>query len=545
MNKFLYLLLALICLTCKKKDNSGQNTGTINQPAVSVFTQHNNNSRAGLNNRETVLTSANVNAAHFGKLFSMPVDDQVYAQPLVAADLIINGGLHNVVYIATVNNSVYAYDADNGTLYWKKNFSAQGMRAPRNTDMTGACGGGYQDFSGNIGIVGTPVIDTISKTIYFVARSTDGSNYAQHLHAIDLISGNEKAGSPVKITAQYAGTGDGNIGNIISFDSQRQNQRPALTLLNGIVFIAFSSHCDWGPYHGWVLGYNASTLTQQVVYNDTPDGYNGGIWESGTGAAADDAGNLYMVTGNGSVGISGNPGNPRNRGESALKLSVNGSTLIANSFFTPYNYVYLENNDLDYGAVGSFLIPNSNFFFTGCKDGNLYILNKDNMGGYNTSTNQIQQTIFLNSNANEHCQPAYFKGAANEYVYIWSENDPLRALPFNRAINLFDMAHQLTVNTGGPTGQNGAMLSVSSNGTTAGSGILWAVYAKSCDAEHNVCPGILRAFNAEDITHEIWNSDLSAADAVGNYAKFCSPTIANGHVYLATFSNSVIVYGLK
>jgi hypothetical protein len=227
-----------------------------------------------------------------------------------------------------------------------------------------------------------------------------------------------------------------------------------------------------------------------------------------------------------------------------MKLSVSGSTLSVNSYFTPYNFEYLEANDLDYGCPGAFLIPNSNYFFTGAKDGNIYLLNKDNMGGYQSSSNQVQQTIFLNQNANQHCQPAYYKGASNEFVYIWSENDLLRAFPFNRSSNMFDV-NSTVIGASGPQGQNGAMLSVSSNGSAAGSGIVWASYSKRCDAEHNVCAGILRAFNADDITKELWNSDQNATDIVGNYAKFASPTIANGHVYLATFSNYVAVYGLK
>ncbi|HVM89009.1 MAG TPA: hypothetical protein VMT76_12540 [Puia sp.] len=534
----------LILFACKSKETA-QHPSVPNSQHISVVTQHNNNTRSGLNNHETVLRDTNVNTGRFGRLFNLVVDDQVYAQPLVVGNITINGGTHNVAYIATVNNSIYAYDADAGNLFWKKNFTASGMRPPKNSDMTNACGGSYFDFNGNIGIVGTPVIDSVGQTIYFVARSTDnGSSFVQYLHAVNIINGSERPGSPVLITATYTGNGDGSVNNQISFDPQRQNQRQALTLVNGVVYITFSSHCDWGPYHGWILGYNASTLQQQIVYNDTPDGYNAGLWESGTGMSADDAGNLFVVTGNGSVGVNNDPTNLRNRGESAMKLSVSGSTLNVSSYFTPFNFDYLEANDLDYGCVGSFLIPNSNYFFTGAKDGNLYLLNKDNLGGYQPTSNQVQQTIFLGGSANQHCQPAYYNGPSNEFVYIWSENDQLRAFPFNRSTNMFDV-NSTVVGISGPWGQNGAMLSVSSNGNSSGTGILWASYSKSCDAEHSVCAGILRAFNADDITKELWNSDQNTADAVGNYAKFASPTIANGHVYLATFSNYVAVYGLK
>lgn len=545
MNKYWFIISALLIISCKKKSVSSSIITPPNSQHISVTTQHNDNTRSGLNNRETVLTTSNVNSKQFGKLFTLQTDDQVYAQPLVVGNLNIGNGTHNVLFIATLNNTIYAFDADNGTLYWEKNFTFPNMRPPKNTDMTGACGGGYQDFSMNIGIVGTPVIDTTTQTIYFVARSTNGINYMQHLHAVNIINGAEMPGSPVQITATYSGNGDGSVNNQIHFDAQRQNQRQALTLVNGIVYISYSSHCDWGPYHGWILGYDAKTLLQQIVYNNTPDGYSGGIWESGMGPSADNLGNLYVVTGNGSEGVGNDPTNPRNRAESAMKLSPVGSTLNVSSYFTPSNYVYLDTTDLDYGSMGAFLIPNSNFFFTGCKDGNLYLLNKDNMGGYQNGTNQVQQTVFLSGNANMHCQPAYYKGANNEFVYIWSENDPLRALPFNRNTNQFDAGSQITSAIAGPTGQTGAMLSVSSNGSTAGTGILWAAYPDGCDAEHSACPGILRAFDAANITHELWNSNQTPGDFVGKFAKFCSPTIANGHVYLATFSYKVEVYGLK
>ncbi|MDB5152477.1 MAG: hypothetical protein JWR54_1228 [Mucilaginibacter sp.] len=545
------LLIIFSCIGCKKKEISKPNT-TINIPDVpndqhiSVLTQHNNNTRAGLNNQEKKLTTSNVNSTQFGKLFSLTVDDQVYAQPLLVGSLAINSGTHNVAYIATVNNTLYAYDGDSGKLYWKKNYTALGLRPARNTDMTGACGGQYQDFSGNMGIVGTPVIDSAAQTIYFVARSTsNGASFLQYLHAVNILDGSERTGSPVKITATYNGTGDGNINGVITFDPQKQNQRQGLTLVNGIVYVTFSSHCDWGPYHGWILGYNASSLQQQIIYNDTPNGYDGGIWTSGTGMAADAQGNLFVVVGNGTVGEGSDQTVLTNRGESALKLSVSGSTLKVLSYFTPFNFQNLENNDLDYGGMGAFLIPNSNYYFTGCKDGNLYLLNKDNMGGFTVASNNIQQTIFLNGNANMHCQPAYYKGSTNEFVYIWSENDQLRALPFNRSSNLIDAGSHAIATITGPMGQSGAVLSVSSNGTTAGTGILWASYAASGDAEHTVSPGILRAFDANDITKELWNNNQTSADNAGQYAKFSSPTIANGHVYLPTFSNQVVVYGIK
>ena len=563
--------LIIICIGCNKSETNNPgppppvvtppppvNTGVPNSQHISVVTQHNDNTRAGLNNNETSLTTSNVNSKQFGKLFALAVDDQIFAQPLVVGNLSIGTGVHNTVFLATVNNTVYAYDASNGTLFWKNNYTVKNMRPAGPGDMASGWCNPYTDFTSSIGIVGTPVIDTTSQTIYFVARSTDNTNFFQYLHAVNIVTGAEQAGSPVAINASIPGTGDGSIGGKVSFDPRRNNQRQGLALVNGVVYISFSSHCDWNPYHGWILGYNAQTLQQQIVYNNTPDGENGGIWESGQGIAADAQGNLYVVTGNGTVG-NGNlflqgsngtnentpnpdPTNPRNRGESALKLTPSGSTLQVNDYFTPTNYLNLNINDLDYGVMGTFLIPNSNFYLTGCKDGNLYLLNTTAMGGYSPSSNQVQQVVPLN--ATLHCQPAYYIGNSNEFVYVWSENDQLRALPFARSNNTLG-SNQVVSFLPGPSGGCGADLSVSSNGTADSTGILWAVYASSGNAGSAICPGILRAFDANDVTKELWNSQQTVSDNFGNYAKFCSPTIANGHVYLPTFSNQVVVYGLK
>lgn len=551
------LLLMIVLPGCKKEINS--NSNKIGVPgSISVLTQHNDNTRAGLNNHEKILTIANINTKQFGKLFTLSVDDEVYSQPLVYSNLAIGTGNHNVVFIATVNNTVYAHNGDNGDLFWKKNYTVSGMRPPNSRDVASGWCNPYTNFTYNIGIVGTPAIDSLSKTIYFVARSTNGTNFYQYLHAVNLLNGNEQPGSPVIITASIPGTGDGNINNVVSFDPLRNNQRQGLTLVNGVIYITYASHCDWNPYHGWILGYNAQTLQQVIVYNDTPSGENGGIWESGMGMAADAQGNLFITTGNGTVGQGSlyshtsngtgennpnpNPTDLTNRSESALKLTPSGSTLIVSSYFTPTNYLDLNINDLDYGVMGTFLIPNSGYYFTGCKDGNLYLLNKDNMGGYSSSSNQVQQTIKINGNL--HCQPAYYKGSANEFVYVWSENDYLRALSFDRTTNIFSNT-QIISNANGPTGQSGAELSVSSNGSVDGTGILWAAYAISTDAENVAGPGILRAFDANDITKELWNTGKNSNDSPGNFAKFSAPTIVNGHVYLATFSNQVVVYGLK
>jgi len=551
------LLLTFLFMACKKKglNPGGGDTGA-NKPNtqhISVLTQHNDNTRAGLNSQETALTTTSVNYNQFGKLFELIVDDDVYTQPLVYGNLNVSGGLHNVLFITTTNNTVYAFDADNGSLYWKANYTVAGMNPPNTSQMRSSWCSPYWGFNNHIGITGTPVIDSVAKTIYFVAKSYQGNNFYQYLHAVDIITGNEKAGSPVLIAGSVPGNGDGSVNNVVSFDPLRGNQRQALTLVNGTVYITYASHCDWNPYHGWIFGYDAQTLQLKTIYNDTPGGEAGGMWESGQGPAADAQGNLYVVTGNGTVGndpfsasvngtvpgtVNSNPAELINRGESAIKLSPSGGGLQVSSFFTPFDYYNMDLNDLDYGVMGAFLIPNSDYFLTGAKDGNLYLLNKDNMGGYSGSGNLVQQIIPLNTAL--HCQPAYYKGPTGEFVYVWSENDQLRSLQFNRSTGHLS-SNQTVSSAAGPVNDLGAFLSTSSNGTTPGTGILWAYYFSPAAGNQT----ILAAFDASNITKELWNSVQNSTDNPGAFAKFSTVTIANGHVYVPTLSKKVVVYGLK
>jgi len=567
----LFIAIAVCCFGCKKREKltlagpAGPGTtgsDSVNVQHISVLTQHNDNTRAGLNNKEAALTTANVRPGGFGMQFLMNADDDIYAQPLIVGNLHIGKGVHNVAFIATVNNTVYAYDADKqGSPLWRVNFTEKGMNPPNTVQLQSIvwwCNP-YTDFKYNIGIVGTPVIDSAAQTMYFVARSQDGAKFYQYLHAVNITDGSERPGSPVQIQASVPGTGDGSRNGIVYFDPKLNNQRQGLVLVNGVVYISYSSHCDLNPYHGWILGYDAHTLQQRYVYNDTPTGENGGIWECGMGIAADDQGNLYVTTGNGTVGQGNlflessngtfentsnpNPTDLTNRGESALKLTPSGNTLAIASYFTPTNYLDLNINDLDYGVMGTLLIPNSNYYFTGCKDGNLYLLDKDNMGGYSPTGNQNKQTIPFT--ATMRCHPAYYRGSTNEFVYLWPENEPLHAFAFNRSAGSLSYGAIYKAQTGP---QNfGGVISVSSNGTKDGTGIVWAAYGENESPNAAYYPayfGVLRAFDANDITKELWNSDMRRQDAPGVWAKYCSPTIANGKVYLATFSGQVVVYGL-
>ncbi|HZY78125.1 MAG TPA: discoidin domain-containing protein [Cyclobacteriaceae bacterium] len=518
---------------------------TIAQPGVT--TQHNNHDRSGWYPNEKILNTNNVKLGSFGKLFSLAVDDQTYSQPLVALRVPMAAGPRNVVYVATVNNSVYAFDADSASgAYWHVNLTQPDSRPVKNTDMSGACDGFYRDYSGNIGIVGTPVIDTLTNTIYLVARSRNNTSgtYQQFLHALDITTGQEKAGSPKLIAAQVNGNGEGSQGGKLNFDPFKQNQRSGLLLLNGIVYITWASHCTWGPYHGWMLGYDKESLEQKIVYCTTPEGKEGGIWMAGGGPAADADGNIYLAVGNGTPGLGSNISDPINRGESTLKLTPSNGTLTVSSFFSPKDVERLVAADLDLGVTGMLLIPNTTRAMTGSKDGKIYVVDRNNMGGFNPTTDASLQVIDLGSTAHLRSSFAYYKGLEQEYVYSWSENGLLRAFRYDRGTNLIDMNGSLSSGVQGPIGNTGAFLSVSSNGSDDGSAILWASHAANGDANQSVRPGILHAFSASDVTKEIWNSSKSAADSPGNFAKFSCPTIANGKVYLASFSNMLNVYGL-
>jgi hypothetical protein len=522
---------------------------------VAVLTQHNDLARTGANLRETVLNTGNVNSKQFGLLFQREVDDQIYAQPLLMTNVDLGAkGTHNVVIVATVSDSVYAFDADDParrTPYWHVSFLGPNAVAPRNEDMTGACGGEYADFTGALGIVATPVIDPVSGTLYLVARTKEyGTNYVQKLHALDLRTGAERAHSPVTITATYAGHGAGSHNGVLTFDSQRQNPRAGLALVNGVVFVSWASHCDWGPYHGWLIGYDAKTLEQAVVYNTTPEGGNGGIWMSGQAPAADPEGNLYLCIGNGTVGRRGHPEDLINRGESFLKLTRRGASMEVTSWFTPYDWQHLEDTDSDFGCSGALLVPGTRLALCGSKDGEIYLVNRDNMGGLSGSqadTNIVQsiRVSVPGASAGLFGSPVWWDGPDGSYAYLWCKLDFLRQYKFDAASGKFFAPEFARAPAANPAPMPGGLLAISADGKRPGTGILWAVHTLGCDGNHNTCPGTLRAYDAQDVRRELWNSDqVKARDGVGALAKFVSPTVANGKVYLATFSNRLNVYGL-
>lgn len=526
-------------------------TGASNSPSsyVGVLTQHNDNNRSGDNLSETVLSVSHINTNQFGLLYSRPVDDEIYAQPLIMTNVSVLGkGSHNLLIVATVNDTVYAFDADNPAVtapYWTNSFiDPPNVVPPNNTDESaiGACGGDYEDFVGNFGIVGTPVIDPVSGTIYVVVRTkeiSDGTNnFVQRLHALDPTTGLDRSNSPVVITATYSGTGDGSSGGVLMFDPLRENQRPALALVNGIVYITWSSHCDNSPYHGWVIGYNAATLQQVSTWINTPNGSEGGIWMSGQGPCADTNGNIYISSGNGSV-------DGTDYGESFVKLTPSGSTMDVASYFIPYNWSSLDGGDYDLGSAGLLLIPGTKLAISGGKASELYLVNRDNMGGLSGSSSgdtNILQSWMLGG-GEIHGGPVWWASTNGSFVYIWADSgDELRQYQLTNG--LFNThAYALGATVGG-SGSPGGTMSVSANGTNAGTGILWAVVNTTDDANQSLAAGTLHAYNALNVSQELWNSDMLPRDSLGTLAKFVPPTVANGKVYMATFDDQVNVYGL-
>lgn len=510
-------------------------------PPTAVLTQHNDNARTGDNLTETTLTVTNVNTNTFGLLYSRPVDDEIYAQPLIMTNVSIPGvGPRNLLIIATVNDTVYAYDADDTNAvapYWTNTF----VQPPNivtvsvaDENAIGACGGNYQDFDRDMGIVGTPVIDPASGTIYLVARTKEISggvtNFVQRLHALDPTTGLDRTNSPVIIEPTFPGIGDGSDGTNITFDPLRQNQRPALLLVNGIIYISWSSHCDNGPYHGWVLGYDAALMQQIITFVNTPNGSDGGIWMSGQGPSADTNGNIFIASGNGTVDAT-------DYGESYLKLTnENNGTLNVAEFFVPRNWQNLDNNDLDLGCTGMLLVPGTSLAVSASKAGMVYVVDRDNMGGLNRSTRAVPNPLQSWSLGRReiHSSPVWWSCTNGSFMYIWgASGDRLRQYKLNRGkFNGFATSDKTS-------GWPGGMLSVSANGTNSGTGIIWAVTATSYPL------GALRAYNAQKVSHELWDSDKLSGDALGSFAKYVPPTIANGKVYVATFNNQVQVYGLR
>jgi hypothetical protein len=540
-------------------DSSQSATATI---AVSdlpgVYTYHNDLARDGANTQEYALTTSSVDTSTFGKLFSCPVDGAIYAQPLWVVNLTIGGANHNVVLVATQHDSLYAFDADANPCVelWKVSLIDRnhGGTTGEMTVPSGVpgylVGKGTGDITPEVGVTGTPVIDPSTNTLYVVSKSMNsaGTSFFQRLHAVDLTTGNEKFSGPANITSSitFPGTGDG--GSTVSFNAQQQNQRPGLALVNGVVYVPWASHEDFAPYYGWVVGFSASTLAVTNVLNVSPNVQSGGIWMGGGAPAADANNNLYLLTGNAAFDATSG-GN--DYGDSLLQLS---SGLTVSSFFTPSDQATDDTADNDFGAGGAAVVLNlpsgtlQHLVVGGGKDGTLYLLNGDNMGGlgdpsarqyFNIGTGIFATGAFWNNN-----------------FYIAGIYGPLSSYSFNGSTNLFNTANpsQSSSSYGFP----GATPSVSSTGSS--NGIVWALdNSNYCTPQSPGCgPAVLHAYNATALSTELWNSSMIGTDAAGNAVKFTVPTVANGKVYVGTRGNNtggifgsttvsgeLDVYGLK
>jgi len=497
--------------------------------AGNVPTQKLDGSRSGATLNETVLTLANVNSNTFGKVFERPVTGDMYPQPLIVENLTIAGGTHNVVFLATADNNVYAYDATvatNTSAFWAVNLGAPCPAA----DVQCCC----TDISLNVGIIGTPVIDTVSKTLFLVTKNKNAdATYHQWVHALDLATGAEKFGGPREVTAVVPGTGAGSVNGQIAFDPKLQLQRPGLLLQGGRVFIAWASHNDCGNYHGWVMAYDASTLNQVAAWNATPNGKQAGIWMSGGGLVGDGT-RIYLTTGNGDSDEGSGGGS--DYGQSFVGMDNN---LIVQTWFQSGFYNTLNTGDKDLGGCGVSFIPGTRFLVSGGKDGKLYLVNADSMGGYGGNRQDACVQTFSVTGGHFHGGPVSFNSPAGMLTYIWAEGDYLKAFRFSNGL------YQTTPFWQGvkaPTGMPGGQQWVSANGSS--NGIVWSTIPWSGDANHATVPGVLRAANAVTGA-EIYNSHQNTArDDFGSFAKNPSPLVNAGLVYVPTFSGKLAVYGL-
>ncbi len=512
---------------------------------VNVYTRSYDTSRTGANLQETVLSPANVNATNFGKLYTFHTDGEIYAQPLYVSKLAIAGGTHNVVFVASMLNTVYALDADTGAQLWSQNFGTpiNPQSVENDQNISWATG---------LGILGTPVIDPATNIMYFVSgsQSTSGT-YSFNLNAIEIATGLPVSGSPVVIAATYS-TAD--LTTPLVFNAQKQNPRPGLALANGNVYIAFASHEDQAPYNGWVMAYSTSTLAQTAVYSDTTSGTLGGIWNSGQAPTIDAAGNIYISTGNGSFGPTTN--NLVQTGNSFIKLSPALQLL---DYFTPYNSAVMNSGDMDLGSSGLLLIPNTSYVLGGSKGGLLYLADTTAMGGFNASSDNVRQefqAVYGVGTSHIHGTPVYLNSDANgPTVYVWGENDVLRGFPFNATTGLINTTpFAKSTMTAPATNNDGAMpggfLSISANGTS--NGIVWASTPFNGDATHQSTQGVLYAFNADTLSLLWTDKTNDARDEIGMFAKYVPPMVANGKVFVPNFgpvgntdgTGNLVVYGL-
>jgi hypothetical protein len=498
-----------------------------------ITTSQYNNARTGAYLSETRLTPGNVNPRNFGRLFALKVDGDVYAQPLYLTGLQVPGrGKHDVVFIATEHDSVYAFDAtEKASPLWQINFTdaARGITAvpARETHCP--------FINPEVGITSTPVIDSKRGVLFVLARTKEqtsgtGAQYVQRLHALDVTTGKELPGSPVMIKASVAAEKRADKQQEISFDPLVEQPRAALLLVNGTVYLSWGSSCDAGDYHGWVMAYDAQTLRQKAVFNTSPNAKESGVWQGDTGPAADDNGNVFVVTGNGEF----DPENGHDYGDTILKLALGEGNLIVRDYFTPHDQETLNKKDQDLGSGGPVLLPDQNGGHThlavvGGKDGSLYVIDRDRMGQYHTATDDVVQTVKLKGGL--FGAPAYW----NQHLYVFPDGDVLQQLTVRNGT--LALAHSGSMAPVDP----GAIPTVSANADR--DGIVWTISTRSWE----VIPeslAVLHAYDATDVSRELYSSEENSdRDRAGISVRFTIPLVAAGRVYVGA-RNEVDVYGL-
>jgi outer membrane protein assembly factor BamB len=501
---------------------------------LSVATSRYDNSGTGADLAENVLNIHNVNPAKFGRLFSYQVDGSVFAQPLYLPSVEVPGhGIHNVVYVATMNDHVYAFDADSpGDPLWARDFTntAAGITPVPIVDITHE---NDLNIVGNVGILGTPVIDESSHLMYLVARTKENGAYIQRLHALDVRDGRDCI-PPVVIQAAIRSSAPDSVDGTLRFNPMTNNQRPALTLTHNMILIAWASHEDIRPYHGWIMAYDAKHLKQLAVFCATPGGMEGGIWQAGRGAAVDRDGNIYYEIGNGSWN------GTTDFGESLVKLRVHRGQFDIVDYYTPANYSTLNERDADFGSTGPMLIPGTNTVVCGDKHGVLTLLNAGDLGKLSPNRRQLLQSLAING-GRVLSGPVWRESPTGPNLYIWGEADVLKAFRFNGTT--LDTA-VYAKGKAGSHGSPGGALTLSADGGKAGTAIVWAMLTINRAADHGNAAGILYAFDAENLA-ELWNSEQNPSrDRLGTLVKFVPPTVAAGKVYAVTYDNRVMVYGV-
>jgi hypothetical protein len=528
--------------------------------AQNVVTQHNDISRSGANNSETILTLANVNTNTFGKLFSQSVDGQIYAQPLYLAGVTVpSKGSHNVVFVATENDSVYAFDADNNgganasplwriTLLDAVHGAAPGATTVPNGDVSS------EDIQPVIGITGTPVINPSTNTLYVVGKTKENGTYVQRLHALDVTTGSEKFGGPVALSGRVAGNGNGSSGGTLDWDPKWENHRAGLLLLDGILYLAFGAHGDNGPWHGWILAYNASTLKQTSVWCASANGIGAGIWMSGAGLAADSGnptgsspgGRIFLSTGNGTYDASKPYTNSMDYGDSLVRLELTNGVMKVADAFTPLNQSALSSPDRDVAAGGVLLLPDqsagghTHLLVEVGKEGRIYVVDRDNMGGFSSTSDNIVEEIPVNNagQTNQNFQmgavfgmPAY----GHNTVYLWGTADNLKSFPLSNGKISATPSNRGSQNAGFPS----PTPAISSNGGS--NPIVWTVQTDDFNSNGSA---YLQAYDATNIANTLYNSLMNPTrDTPGPSVKFVVPTVAHGKVYVGT-ANAVSAYGL-